>query len=433
MTKHATRTDTALSIIYLFAIIFLSACQSDQSKVENKAENKAENHETGQIKTVKVFPYDIKLDSAIYLFDTIRQNDYLANILLRETVSYETVERIAKAADTVYSVKKFRSGNPYCIIRSKDSIAKYFIYEINTIEFVVYNFAHSDSIIVYRGKKPVSLKIRTVSGTIENSLWLSMKKANASPLLAMYLSDIFAWTIDFYHIQKGDKFSAIYDETWVNNQKAGIHQVLAAKMSSGNKAVYAFWFEKDSINDYFDSTGHSMRKAFLKAPLKFSRISSRYSTSRYHPILHRNKAHLGTDFAAPYGTPILATGDGVISRKGFTSGNGRFIKIKHNSVYSTQYLHMSKFANHLKIGSRVKQGDVIGYVGSSGLATGPHVCYRFWKNGQQVDPFKEKLPPSKLLPESYQNDFEILRDSLLLQLNHISQQIPDTASISMTN
>ncbi len=430
MTNKATQHNFSLLIILLLLVlVFFSSCDSN---------NTSDNKETAinlsdSIVTEPQLPYQIILDSAIYQYDTIGINDYLGNILSHVGVAYETIDRIAKTADTVFSVKKFRQGNVYCILFSPDSIAKYFVYEINSVEFVVYDFSNLDSVTVYRDKKPVILKSKAVGGVIESSLWLSMKKAKASPLLALYLSDVFAWTIDFYHIQKGDEFKAIYDENWVNDQRVSIHHVVAAEMMSNHSSVYAFWFDKDSISDYFDSSGHSMRKAFLKAPLKFSRITSRYSTKRYHPILHRNKAHLGTDFAAPYGTPILATGDGVISRKGFSGGNGRFVKIRHNSVYSTQYLHMSKFVHGLAIGDHVKQGDVIGYVGSSGLATGPHVCYRFWKNGQQVDPFKEKLPPSKPLPQIYQKDFEAVRDSLLIQLHRIAPNPLNLTEISSSN
>ncbi len=365
--------------------------------------------------------YGIAGEGLLYFDDTIGANDYLGAILSRYGVSSVKIQQIAEAADTVFNVRRFRMGTPYCVIARADSIPAWFVYEIDAVNYVVYDFSKPDTVKVYRGRKPVRTITREVTGTIENSLWVSMEKAGASPLLALHLADIYAWTIDFYHLQKGDAFKAIYEEQYAGDKKVGVSRVLAACMIHMGEPYYAILFEKDSISDYFDTSGHSMRKAFLKAPLKFSRITSRYSTSRYHPILHRRKAHLGTDFAAPYGTSILATGDGVVIKKGYTSGNGRYIKIRHNSVYSTQYLHMSRFASGIHVGSKVKQGDVIGYVGSSGLATGPHVCYRFWKNGRQVDPFREKLPPSKPLPGAYRNDFRVLCDSILNRLNQLTE------------
>jgi len=221
-----------------------------------------------------------------------------------------------------------------------------------------------------------------------------MLKNEASPELVIKLSEVFAWQIDFYRIQQGDFFKVIYEEEFVDDQSVGISNIQGAYFNHSGEEFFAVPFEQDSTIQFFDENGKSLRKAFLKAPLEYSRISSRYTKRRLHPVQKVYKAHLGTDYAAPTGTPIRAVGDGIVLEASYTKGNGRFVKVKHNSVYTTQYLHMSKFAKGISRGVRVKQGEVIGYVGSTGLATGSHLCYRFWKNGVQVDPLKEKIPSS---------------------------------------
>jgi murein DD-endopeptidase MepM/ murein hydrolase activator NlpD len=244
-----------------------------------------------------------------------------------------------------------------------------------------------------------------------------MKENNLDQELILSLADVYAWTIDFYHLQKGDAFKVIYTERLVEGKFVGIDRIIAAEFTHRKSPLRAYLFESDGTDDYYDDEGNSLRKAFLRAPVKFSRISSRYSKKRFHPVQKRYKAHLGTDYAAPTGTPILATGDGVVIAATYTKSNGNYIKIRHNGTYTTQYLHMSKRKS--KLGDRVKQGDVIGYVGSTGLATGPHVCYRFWKNGKQVNPYKQKLPPSKpVIPENM-DAFMQLKDNLSQRLDQI--------------
>jgi murein DD-endopeptidase MepM/ murein hydrolase activator NlpD len=210
--------------------------------------------------------------------------------------------------------------------------------------------------------------------------------AEATPELAIKLSQIFAWQIDFYHLQKGDHFKVIYDELFVDDKFFAIGTIKAALFSHSGKDFYAIPFTQDSVYQYFDEEGNSLRKAFLKAPLEFGRISSRYSKSRLHPVLKTHRPHLGVDYAAPIGTPIRTTGDGVVSDIGYDRGSGKFIKIRHNSIYITMYLHLSRYSKGIKKGSKVQQGQVIGYVGSTGLSTGPHLDYRFIVNGNPVDP-----------------------------------------------
>jgi murein DD-endopeptidase MepM/ murein hydrolase activator NlpD len=237
----------------------------------------------------------------------------------------------------------------------------------------------------------------------------------------MELSSIYAWTIDFFRIQKGDHFKIVYEEKFVENEFIGIGRVYAALFNHANEDFYAFYFEEEeNYGDYFDDEGAALRKAFLRAPLNYSRISSSYSKRRKHPVTGRIKAHLGTDYAAPTGTPILSTANGTVTEARYKRNNGNYVKVRHNSTYSTQYLHMSKIKSGIRPGVYVKQGEVIGYVGSTGLATGPHVCYRFWKNGRQVDPYKQKLPPSKPVKKENLEAYTMLKDSMM----NIIQSIP---------
>jgi murein DD-endopeptidase MepM/ murein hydrolase activator NlpD len=233
------------------------------------------------------------------------------------------------------------------------------------------------------------------------------------------LSEIYAWAVDFYRIQKGDMFKVIYEEKLVEDEVIGMGRVIAAYFQHYGDDYYAVYFEQGNAADYFDENAKSLRRAFLKAPLKYSRISSRFSMKRFHPVQKRYKPHLGTDYAAPRGTPIMATGDGKVVKSGYTKGNGNYVKIRHNSVYSTQYLHMQKIKSGIKRGVRVRQGEVIGYVGSTGLATGPHVCYRFWKNGSQVDALKIKVPPSLPVDKKYIEAYDSLKVKMVAELDSI--------------
>lgn len=253
-----------------------------------------------------------------------------------------------------------------------------------------------------------------VSCAVTGALYNDIAAAGGDPALAMLLSEVFAWTVDFYRIQKGDVFTVVYSERTVEGGRVGQPEVLAARYVSGGKVLEAFNFS-GTASGFFDAEGNSLRKAFLKAPLKFSRISSGFSHRRLHPVQKIFKAHLGTDYAAPYGTPILAVGDGVVTEAGRTGGNGNYVKIRHNGSYTTQYLHMRRIL--VRNGQRVAQGDVIGEVGSTGLATGPHVCFRFWKNGVQVDPRREIFPSAEPVPEDERVAFNTLRDSLQVRLD----------------
>jgi len=364
--------------------------------------------------------FGFKLDDYNIETGEVGKNDFLSNILSGYGIPYRSIDELVKNSKDTFDVRKIRPGKEFHLLTSKDSLeqAEYFIYEKDAENYVV--FCLVDSLYAYCGRKPVEIKIREASGTIESSLYQTMQDNDLSPALTMELADMFAWTIDFYRIQPGDFFKVIFEEKSVDGKIIGISDIIAADFNHNTEDYYSFLYTQDSIPDYFDEEGNSLKKAFLKAPLKFSRISSRYNKNRFHPVLKRVKAHLGTDYAAAKGTPIVAVGDGVVINSQYKRNNGNYVKIRHNSTYETQYLHMSKIA--VKVGDRVRQGDVIGYVGSTGLATGPHVCFRFWKNGEQVDHLREKFPPSKPIKADEKMEYEQVSDSLKNRLDAIQLQ-----------
>ena len=254
------------------------------------------------------------------------------------------------------------------------------------------------------GTLPTDTVIERAKGIIKEALYLDLERSGAPTSLALSMASVYAWTVDFSRLQKGDAFDIIYERTYVAGKPTGMPRVVACHFEHRGQSLPAYRFDQGEGMDYFDSEGQSLRKAFLKAPVEFSRISSRYNLKRFHPVLNKMKAHYGTDYAAPSGTPIIAVGDGVVTKSAYTSGNGKYVKIRHNETYETQYLHMSRRAVH--VGERVRQGQTIGYVGSTGLATGPHVCFRFWKNGKQVDHLREAFPPSTPIKDDHIADFE---------------------------
>jgi murein DD-endopeptidase MepM/ murein hydrolase activator NlpD len=361
---------------------------------------------------------------------SVNTNETFSDILLNYNIGYPTIDFLVKNYDKVFDFRKIISGNRYHVYMTQDSIPKldYLVYEKNPIDFVVVDL--KDSGKVYDGSKKVEIKNRTVEGTINNSLYQTMVDNEVDPELVIKLSEIYAWEIDFYRIQKGDSFKVIFEEEYVDGKPIGIGNIVGAYFNHRGEPYYAINFDQDGKNEFFDENGKSLRKAFLKAPVKFSRISSRYSLRRYHPIEHRVKAHLGTDYAAPTGTPILSTGDGVVIAATYSTFNGNYVKIRHNSVYSTQYLHMSHIAKGIHNGVRVKQGQVIGYVGMTGEATGPHVCYRFWKNGMQVDPFRQKIPSVHPVDPKYLPEFDKVKNTIIAELDTINSNKEDDIKVA---
>jgi murein DD-endopeptidase MepM/ murein hydrolase activator NlpD len=344
--------------------------------------------------------FGLPVDSFTVIEKTIERNEFLGNILELYQVDEPTIALLGVKSKGVFDIRNIRAGNQYTVFCTKDSLQKalYFVYQPNAIDYVVYDLR--DSVHIYTGKREVTTKQLTASGRIEGSLYETFKKAGADPGLAMKLADIYAWSIDFYSIHDGDWFKVVYEQQYVKDEPVELGTIRSAVFSHDGEPFYAFYFQSDSAQsgEYYDESGKTLRRFFLKAPLKFSHITSHYTMKRFHPVQKRWKAHLGTDYAAHTGTPIIATGSGAVIESEFSRFNGNYVKIRHNNTYTTQYLHMSRRA--VKRGQHVMQGQVIGYVGSTGLATGPHVCYRFWKNNKQVDPLRQKFPSAEPIPQS---------------------------------
>lgn len=328
----------------------------------------------------------------------------LSHILSPAGMTAGEITLLAQATHSEYDVRNMRSGKSWWIAYDRDSSssAAHFIYQRNAREYA--RFSLQKPYQVTLESLPADTLIRRTKGTIENSLYVDLDRLGAPTTLALAMANVYAWTVDFSRLQKGDEFDVMYERTYINGEPMGMPRVIACNFQHRGKELPAFRFDQGEGFDYFDEAGQSLRKAFLKAPVEFSRISSRYNLKRFHPILQKTKAHYGTDYAAPKGTPIISVGDGVVSKSSYTKGNGKYVKIRHNNTYETQYLHMSRRA--VSAGERVTQGQVIGYVGSTGLATGPHVCFRFWKNGKQVDHLREEFPPSTPIMDNQMEAFQ---------------------------
>ena len=363
--------------------------------------------------------FGLPVDSFLVEKETIGKNQNLSDILSNQGISLGLIDQIAKESVPVFDVRKLRSNNNYYLFSKGDSLKQlvYFIYEIDPVDYVVYRL---DSLHIYRGKKPVERKINTATGLISSSLWNALTDSNQSPMLALHMSEIYQWTIDFFGLQKGDRFRVLFEESYVDSTLVGITNVFACQFIHADSSYYAFQFEQDSVLSYFNEVGQSLKKAFLKAPLNFSRISSHFSYSRMHPILQYRRPHLGVDYAAPAGTPVQSIGDGVVTKKAYEGGAGNYLQIKHNSVYTTVYMHLRGFAQGIAPGVRVRQGQVVGYVGSTGLSTGAHLDFRVYKNGTPVDPLKVDSPPIEPITEQNMPQYTIIKDSLALELQKIT-------------
>lgn len=407
--------EISILILSAFVIIIVSNSFNKNEYQEDKIEI------VEVVEPEYVFEYGIIVDSLIIIKDKVKKNQFLSDILLKYNVDYGTIDKIARASKPVFDVRKIRRGNNYSVICSNDSLNSllYFVYENSPTKYFVYDL--TDSVNIYSGEKKIETRIEKTFGTIVSSFWNAMIENNCDPNLANELSEVFAWTIDFFGIQKGDDYKAIYEALYVDDKYIGLGNVLTAKINHSGEDYFAFYFIQDSVGDYFDEEANSLMRTFLKAPLRFRRISSGYSHSRLHPILKIRRPHHGVDYAAPTGTPVHTIGDGVVISRGYQKrGGGNYLKIKHNGTYTTAYMHLSKYAKGMKKGTRVKQGDVIGYVGKTGLATGPHLDFRVYRNGKAINPLKLKSPPAKPVDSINLVEYKIIKDSLIQELNNIN-------------
>lgn len=384
-------------------------------------------HDTLQVKKEVVKLYGIPVDSFRISYDVVKRNQMLLSILNNYNLPEGSIENLITYEHKVFDLRKIRAGNKYILFSEKDSLStlRYLVYEHTPIHYVRFSFG--DSVKIEAGEKEVVQIRKRASGVINSSLWNAMINHGVNPVLANELSEIYAWSIDFFGLQSTDSFCVVYDEQFVDSLAVGLGRIHAAYFQHTGTDFYAIPFVQDGVESYYDLDGNSLRKAFLKAPLRFSRISSRYSHSRLHPILKIRRPHHGVDYSAPRGTPVLAIGDGKIIKasRGYNRGGGNMIKIKHNSVYATAYLHLSGFAPGIRKGEYVKQGTIIGYVGSTGLSTGPHLDFRFYKNGKAIDPLKVQAPPVEPVHEENLAAFEQVKMATLKILD-----LADTARIS---
>lgn len=367
---------------------------------------------------VPTLKYGFAIDTLQLQENTIESGQFLADILLDQGLDYPSIEQLVANMEDVFDVRHFRVGKPYTILSNPETkAAQHMVYEPNDYEYVVLELGNDYT--VERKKRVVETQQSSVAGKLESSLWNAIVGQGLSYELAAKMEGALQWSIDFHHLQKNDEFKLVFDREFIDGKEVGIGAVHAAYYKTGDNTYHAIYYKSEDgkHEGYYDLEGRPMKRGFLKSPVKYSRISSYYNLNRFHPILKRRRPHYGTDYAAPYGTPIYAVGDGVVSRASYTKGNGNFVKIKHSKTYQTQYLHMQKFAKGISVGSHVKQGQVIGYVGSTGLATGPHVCFRFWKDGRQVNHLKMKFPPAKALPDAELPKFEKQRDYYINLLN----------------
>lgn len=340
-----------------------------------------------------------------------KAGETFSGILERYGVGTSNMDKILEASKDVVDIRRIAIGRNFTAYQTLDTLSRvdYLVYEPNAIEYVIFDF--TEGVTISKHDRQVTLRTRRISGSIEGSLYGTLNRLDITASFGEKLTDLFAHKIDFYRIKKGDHFIVIFEEKYVEDTFVGYGNIKAAVFyHEDNEPYYAFAFNQDENIEYYDQHAKSLKSAFLKAPIKFTRISSPFSNKRFHPVLKSYRAHLGTDYAAPTGTPIFAIADGVIENAGYTSGNGNYVKLRHNSTYDSGYLHMSKISPGMRRGTKVSKGQVIGYVGSTGLATGPHLCFRFWKNGSQVDFLKEKLPSADAIDSRYLKEYTIIRD-----------------------
>lgn len=407
----------ALYIVWI-GCCFCCSC----SQTRQKADAVQGKTEQQPIDTVQhIYQYGVCMDSLDINEYQIRSGDNPAAILDALGFSAREAERITRVSATVLDPTKLRAGMCYYTFTTQDSVAaiRYMAFAKSLTDYAVIDLS-GDSVRAYEFNKPVSIKRHYAEGTITSSLWNVMKEKGADPLLALKLSDVFAWQIDFFDVKEGDSFRVMYDVAYIDDTTAlSIASIGGAVFTHQGKAFTAIPFTQDSVFEYFDLEGNSLRKAFLKAPLDFFRITSRFSNARFHPILKRYRAHHGVDYAAPVGTPVKSIGAGTVVAKGYMGGGGNTLKVKHNSVYTTSYMHLSRYAKGIQVGSRVEQGQVIGYVGSTGLSTGPHLDFRVYKNGQAINPLQMEAPPSLPVKPELRDSFQVVKQKVLAELDSL--------------
>ena len=407
MTKKKQIIFSSLLGIVLLVVIFIPKGEEDTGVLDE-----VEVTDSTEVKEI-VYKYGIPLDDYDVDYGFVKPNQSLSVILQKHGMSVGEVHRLTEKSKEVFDVRKIQSGKTYAVFSTRDSVPEnvFFVYEKDPKSYVVFDLRGDYQVTI--GENPVEWRRNEVGGMVESALWLAMQKYGADPQVAGVLSNLFGWTIDFFGLQKEDEFRVVYEQEYVDGKSLASFNVLGASIRHGDSTYYAIPFMQDNETLYYNEQGNSLQGAFLKAPLDYFRISSRFSNSRFHPVLKRYRAHHGVDYAAPTGTAVYAVGSGRVIAKGYqANGGGNYLKIKHNSIYTTTYMHLSRFAKGIKVGSHVKQKEVIGYVGATGLATGPHLDFRVFENGKPINPLTIKSQPAKSVQDSLRDKFAVVRDSV---------------------
>ena len=373
-----------------------------------------ETHSSTLSNEIERNQFQLPVNGLIEHKNSIRAGETFESIMSTWEIPQHKIYAATEKASSYINLRRINKNDPYYTYTdTSQGTLSFLVYQSSLADFLVFDLR--DSVLVHKDAFPKSTVIRTGTGTIKNSLYQAIKDADLPRELALDMSKILAWQISFYHLQTGDDFSIVFEDHMAGERSTGT-DIKGVRFNHKGKEFFAFHFSVDGIAGFYDEKGQPMKRPFLRAPIEYSRISSRFSLRRFHPVQKRYKPHLGTDFAAKTGTPIIATADGTVTHASYTRGNGYYVKIRHNDIYQTAYLHMSRFEPGIRPGTQLQQGDRIGYVGSTGLATGPHVCYRFWQNGKQVDAMTISMPPSEPLPEELFSQFEKVRNRIQPQL-----------------
>ena len=401
-------------LLILFTATLFVGCNGSGAN-----EGGGDNDSTQVVEDPRTIQYGVDVTDLDEVQGKVANGQIITSLLRNLGADQKAITQAAFIPDSVFDVRRMKAGNNYLAYYTQDSVPQlvYLVYQHSVTDFIVFHF--EDSLHVEQFIKPTTLKTRTGEFVVETSLWNAIVDADMNMELALQLSDVYAWTVDFFGLQKGDGFKVYYDELFVDSVSIGISKIHAASYKRGDKELFAVFYENDEVRGYWDLDGNNLKKAFLKAPLSFSRISSKFSYARKHPVHKIVRPHTGVDYAAPMGTPVMAIGDGVVTFKGYKGGGGHTVKIRHNSTYTSAYLHLSKYGKGVVEGARVSQGQVIGYVGSSGTSTGAHLDFRIWKNGTPIDPLKMESPPTEPIPANARAEFDSVKTVMLQMLDSI--------------
>ena len=398
---------------FLFALTLFVGCKGNGGSATGDANDSTQV----VVEDPRHIEYGVDVTDLDEVQGKVANGQIITSLLRNLGANKAAITQAAFIPDSVFDVRRMKAGQRYSAYYTQDSVPQlvYLVYQHSVTDFIVFHF--EDSLHVEQYTKPTTKKTRQGEFVVETSLWNAIIDANMNMTLALQLSDIYAWTVDFFGLQKGDRFRVYYDELFVDTVSIGISKIHAACYTRGEKDIYAVFYENDEVSGYWDLEGNNVKKAFLKAPLSFSRISSKFTYARKHPVYKTVRPHTGVDYAAPMGTPVMAIGDGVVTFKGYKGGGGHTVKIKHNSTYTSAYLHLSKYGKGIAEGVRVTQGQVIGYVGSSGTSTGAHLDFRIWKNGTPIDPLKMESPPTEPIPSNARVEFDSVKTVMVKILN----------------